>query len=523
MSENESAVGTVRHAQSEAASREGMLAAIAQDELLAALVLRCADGEPEVLRVAPSAALFADPEPRLIGASLSVALGDVGEDVSDIVDCVARVRASGVPESLRFQGTLNGAARVATVAVAPIRLEDATQGLALVFADRTREHEAAVERERIQERAEVVGQLEVVGRLAAGVAHDFNNVLTAIIGNTALLRMTLERAGGLTVRAEHIVEEIERASDRASALVRQLLTFTDQRPTEPTEYRVGELLESTSRIIERLLPDSVEVSVEVYDEVAVRIDRGLFEQSVVNLAVNASDAMEQGGRLSLSARREGDNVIVEVSDTGAGMAPEIAKRIFEPFFTTKPPGKGTGLGLVNVRRTIEQAGGEVVAESTEGVGTTMRLTLPRAELPEIRDERGSAPRGVVGGRERVFLCEDDHIVRQSVVGMLEQAGYRVMSANGPEEALRVLGTTEESYDLVISDMIMPTMNGVEFAKRVRADLPEVPILFISGYSSDVLVDQGVQAADIDLLQKPFDYATLVTRVKKAIGRTATSL
>ncbi len=502
-------------------AHEGILTALAADERLAVLVLRFVEKRAVVDAVVPGLGLFRTAQ--LVGQELAAALSEFGDDCAHVLEAVQRVREARVPESCELEGEVQGQHRVATLTIAATRRTDGGDGVTILLTDRSHEQEVLADRDRMQERAAVVGQLEVVGRLAAGVAHDFNNVLTAVIGNTALLRMVLERSGGLTVRAEHIVEEIERASDRASALVRQLLTYTNQRPIEPAGYRIGELLESAYLTIERLLPASVEVSVCVLDPSAVLIDRVLFEQTIVSLALNASDAMERGGLLTLTARAAGPDVLIEVTDTGVGMTDDVAAQMFEPFFTTKPPGKGTGLGLVNVKRTIEQAGGSVVADSTPGVGTTMRLRLPAVEPPPEAHSGGSGATRMVGGQERIFLCEDDDIVRQSVVGMLELAGYRVMSANGPVEALHILGQTEEPYDLVISDIIMPTMNGVELAKAVRTTQPDMPILFISGYSSDVLVDQGVHAAEVDLLQKPFDYATLVKRVKRALRATRTRL
>jgi two-component system, cell cycle sensor histidine kinase and response regulator CckA len=417
---------------------------------------------------------------------------------------------------------LEGASVYLDVVFEPYETRDGDVAVFALLMDRTSERRASDERQAIQARAELAGQLEVVGRLAAGVAHDFNNVLTAIMGNTALLRMALERSGALTLRAEHIVDEIERASDRASALVRQLLTFTDQRATSPAVYAVDALLRDAARIVERLLPESVVVRLDIAVEATIRIDRGLFEQAIVNLAANAADAMPGGGDLWLTCRRETrdgvDAIEVLVRDSGTGMSEQVLARVLEPFFTTKPPGKGTGLGLVNVQRTMRQAGGDVAVESIIGQGTTMRLWLPIADAPATVEERPSQPREVVGGREYVFLCEDDQIVRQSVVGMLEQAGYVVQSATQPDEALRRLAAQPAPFDLVISDVVMPGMNGVEFIRRVRERYPQIPVLFISGYSQDVLLEQGLGAEQIDLLPKPFDYATLIERVKRALSR-----
>lgn len=388
-----------------------------------------------------------------------------------------------------------------------------------VAVDRTSERDENLRRAELEDQMLRTAQLEIVGRLAAGVAHDFNNILTAIIGNTALLRVSLDQSGSLSSRVDHIVDEIDRAGERASALVRQLLTFTDQRNTSPDSWRLDPLLRDGSRIVSRLLPESVEVVLELRSDAVVRIDRALFEQALVNLAVNASDAMPLGGTLTFTSELcetdEGMWARVSVRDNGDGMSEATRARVFEPFFTTKPQGKGTGLGLPNVKRTIEQAEGRVVAQSTLGEGTTIEIWLPAAAGPG-QDERISEPIPNLGGREAILLCEDDLIVRESLVGMLEQGGYRVQSAAHPQEALRKLD--HASFDLVVSDVVMPGMSGVDFAKRVWATLPDMPVLFISGYSRDVLAEHGLHEGDVDLLPKPFDYATLMKRVKRALER-----
>ncbi|MFT4704025.1 MAG: two-component system cell cycle sensor histidine kinase/response regulator CckA [Bradymonadia bacterium] len=384
-----------------------------------------------------------------------------------------------------------------------------------VVVDRTSEHEFAGRQDDMRKRAEVVAQLEVVGRLAAGIAHDFNNVLTAIIGNTALLRVAMMNQGSLTPRTEHIVDEVELASDRAAALVRQLLTFTEQRETTPDPWRIDELMESCTRILTRVLPEAVAVRVEEHVDGAIEIDRGLFEQALVNLSVNAADAMPRGGTLTLRTLSGPGTVSIEVCDTGEGMSQETQDRMFEPFFTTKPVGKGTGLGMANVKRTIEQAGGVILVNSVKNVGTTITLSFPSvAYRPDVSDSCESLPAGRARGT--ILLCEDDLIVRTSIASMLEQAGYSVQSADGPDEALRRLASTNMTFDLLVTDVIMPGMNGVAFARQVRLKQPDTPVLFISGYSHDVLVEQGVSEREIDLLQKPFSYETLLRRVRSAM-------
>ena len=507
---------------------EALLAAIAASDTVAALLF---SGPPGALTVAHFAGAnrfhLVDPRSTAPGrAPIPATAASAVVDLDHLRPLVERCAADGqrVRDAIAWSEP-SGPVHLEVI-VEPVPNATGPRSVLALLVDKTAERRASDERQQIQVRAELAGQLEVVGRLAAGVAHDFNNVLTAIIGNTALLRMALERSGALTLRTEHIVDEVERASDRASALVRQLLTFTDQRATSPAVYALDQLLRDAARMVERLLPESVVVRLDVRGQDAIRIDRGLFEQAIVNLAANAADAMPGGGELWLTCdrvTREGQEwVEVCVRDSGEGMPDEVQARVFEPFFTTKPPGKGTGLGLVNVQRTMRQGGGDVAVESAVGVGTTMRLWLPLADAPIAPAERPSQPRDVVGGREHVFLCEDDQIVRQSVVGMLEQAGYVVQAASQPDEALRRLATHDTPFELIISDVVMPGMNGLEFVARVREKRPAIPVLFISGYSQDVLLEQGLGAEQIDLLPKPFDYGTLIERVKRALRRERTS-
>lgn len=354
-------------------------------------------------------------------------------------------------------------------------------------------------------------KVEELGRLATGVAHDFNNVLTAIGGFTRLLLEDLDPEDPRTVH----VREIDRARERAAQLTMRLLRFGRLRSASPRVIDVNGVIGSLEPMLRRLLGEDVRFEVELKERLPVLIDASQFEQVIVNLAVNARDALPRGGRIRIVTAptttrfpgRSDDEaaVLVAVSDDGVGMDLDVQNRIFEPFFTTKADGAGTGLGLPMVAGIVSAAGGTIGVMSSPGQGTTFNILLPRADPQEME----AAPAGVAAvpttapASARVLLTEDDASVRLLARTVLRRRGYTVLEASSGEEALDLFDEVHGAIDLLITDAILPGMNGRVLAERLLARAPGLRVLYISGYADTELLPKGVLEEEITLVQKPF--------------------
>ncbi|MBL8914765.1 MAG: PAS domain S-box protein [Archangium sp.] len=355
-------------------------------------------------------------------------------------------------------------------------------------------------------------KLEGLGRLAGGVAHDFNNLLTVMLSCGRILAEDLPKGSSNAEDASQIVE----AAERARGLTRQLLAFARKQVIAPTSLDLNEVVTSTRRMLQRLLGEDIELVAELDSQLGpVFADAGQLEQVLLNLAVNARDAMPRGGKLTISTRNVNDRwVKVVVGDTGVGMPPEVRSHLFEPFFTTKGEGKGTGLGLATVYGIVTQAGGQIRVESEVGVGTRFELDFPRSSLPPPAtvavDERS------LTGNETLLVVEDELQVRNVLVRVLRGAGYRVLAADGAREALEI-AARESSVDLVLSDVVMPEHDGRWLADELKRREVRVPVLFISGYTHDIIGEHGVLDG-IELLPKPFTPVGLQQRVRSMLDR-----
>ena len=373
-------------------------------------------------------------------------------------------------------------------------------------------------------------KMEAVGRLAGGVAHDFNNLLTVIRSYSELLLLDLPADDAR--RAE--VDEIKSAADRAAALTRQLLAFSRKQVLQPRIVDLNEVVRGTERMLRRLIVEDVALATVLAPDLAfVLADPGQLEQVLVNLAVNAADAMPDGGRLTITttnveldstyARRHanveaGPYVMLAVSDTGHGMSQETIANIFEPFFTTKAPGKGTGLGLSTVYAIVKQSRGHVWVYSEVGHGTTFKVYLPRAEA--AAPEQAEKPiKTDARGSETILLVEDEDSVRSAVGRILERQGYSVLEAHHGGEALRIAAEFEGPIHLVVSDLMMPEMSGREFASRLMLSRPDVKVLFMSGYTDDEVVRRGLVEGDGAFIQKPFALEELARKVRVVLRRS----
>ncbi len=388
-------------------------------------------------------------------------------------------------------------------------------------------YQDVTERKRLEEQLRQAQKMEAIGRLAGGIAHDFNNLLTIIIGNAHLLRQLPEGTPDLP----QLVDDIHEAADRAAALTRQLLTFSRRQPSCPEVIDLSEVVAGLAGLLRRLLGERITVRSQVNPEpVRVRADRGQLEQVVMNLAVNARDAMPGGGTLTIATSLVtapcGPGAVsarfarLTISDTGVGMTDEVKARIFEPFFTTKDPGKGTGLGLATVYGIVEQAGGHIEVESAPGSGTIFRIAFPWCDaLPRpsaIVAVRNSCMKGVSGNGKTVLLAEDEDGIRKLARFTLEAQGFIVIEAEDAESALELVNDNHP-IDLLITDLVMPGLDGRELATRVRAAYPEVGVVFISGYVPDAHRLEGLPGALF--LPKPFNPGDLVKMAERAVRRT----
>ena len=378
-------------------------------------------------------------------------------------------------------------------------------------------------------------KMQAVGQLAGGIAHDFNNMLTAIIGFSDFLLLNHRP----TDPAFQDIMNIKQNANRAAGLVRQLLAFSRQQTLRPQVLQLGDVLSELSILLGRLLGENVELTLDQASDLwTVKADLHQFEQVIINLAVNARDAMPDGGKLDIRTANvsepdsrdiggghmpPGEYVLIEVRDTGTGMSEEVKQKIFEPFFSTKEIGRGTGLGLSTVYGIVKQTGGFIFAESEEGDGTAMRVYLPRhvqgaAEIdqePAKLDRKPEKPKDLTG-RGTVLLVEDEDAVRSFAARALGTRGYRVLEASTGAEALEAFEEHHGDVDLVVSDVVMPEMDGPTLMKELRKQSPALKIIFISGYAEDAFRRNLDEKEDFMFLQKPFDLKELAAAVKAAL-------
>ena len=370
-----------------------------------------------------------------------------------------------------------------------------------------------------EEQLRNTAKMEAVGRLAGGIAHDFNNVLTTIVG---CCEMALDEARqGRAANSE--LQEVLQAASRAGELTRQLLSFSRGEVTQPTVLDLNHAVRALERLLRRLLGEDLELALDLHPEpLAVRVDRGQVEQVLMNLAVNARDAMPNGGRLTIhTAPRPvngADEPLVElaVADNGIGMDPETLEHIYEPFFTTKAAGLGTGLGLATVYGIVRQWHGQLDCDSAPGTGTTFRIRLPRSTEPLAAESPSGARPSAALGHGRVLVAEDEESVRRVVRHALERAGYSVVEAADGELALGLGSTAEPRFDLLVTDLVMPRLDGIALATQLQSGQPELPVLFMTGYSDAERFGSQTWSAPTGLLRKPFTAQALVSQVQELL-------
>lgn len=445
-------------------------------------------------------------------------LSEAAATVSSRRDYTVRVAKLGDDELGALTDAFN--AMLAQIEESDRRLRGQQEDLERRVAERTEQlREREIEARQSQ-------KMEAVGRLAGGVAHDFNNLLTAISGYAELLLAGLDHEH----RLRNYVEEVQRAATRATQLTRQLLAFSRKQVLDPRVLDLNTTVRDLSQMLRRLIGANIELrTTALLATGTVRADPGQIEQVIVNLVVNARDAMSSGhiliGTTDITVGPEGDDparglapgdyVALLVRDNGRGMSPEVVSHIFEPFFTTKETGKGTGLGLSTVYGIVTQSGGKVTVESREGEGTSFQIFLPRLSQPV------TASTAVVGpapdpGSETILLVEDEPQVRELTQLVLQSAGYRVLSAENGPRALALAQRTSGEIHLLLSDVVMPFMKGNEVYARLRPLRPELKVLLISGYTDDEILRRGILDSVTPFLQKPFTPPALLSKVRQVL-------
>lgn len=406
-----------------------------------------------------------------------------------------------------------------------------TRSLAVILDISERKH-AEAERARLEAQLRESQKMEAIGQLAGGIAHDFNNVLSIILGNIALLQHTVRSASPYETGILNELSEIEHAAQRAATLTRQLLTFSRRQAAHTVMIDLNELLNGMQKMLRGLITENVTLELRLTENLPkVEADPAQLEQVLINLSVNARDAMPRGGTLTITTRSigldrpyigqhnevpPGHYVMLSITDTGCGMSQDTLQHLFEPFFTTKPVGQGTGLGLAMVYGIITQFSGQIAVHSTLQHGSTFEIYLPAAALNSPSEERSSYTPSQLGGHETVLLCEDDEGVRQLAVEILHRAGYRVMSAPDARVALTLADRFLGLIDLLVTDVIMPNMNGKQLADALQAKRPKLKTLYVSGYASSIIACQGVIQQNVNFLEKPFNQDKLLEKVRLAL-------
>ncbi len=381
-------------------------------------------------------------------------------------------------------------------------------------------------RKQLEEQLRHSQKMEAIGQLAGGIAHDFNNLLTVIEGYIDLLQNVMKPEG----KTPTYVMQIKKATDRAVALTRQLLTFSRRQILQPKVLDINKNIQDLSIMLQRLIGENIELITDLDNEIwPIKADPHQIEQVIMNLIVNARDAMPDGGKLIIKTKamqldssynrlhpdvEVGDYVMLSISDTGVGMSPEVRERIFEPFFTTKEKGKGTGLGLATVYGIIKQSNGHIYVYSEPGMGTTFKIYFPAVKQRRITKNKKETNKSSKGKGQKILVVEDEYLVRELILDTLKNLGYQVIEASNADQALKVFHERKGDIDLVLTDLIMPGMNGKQLMEIISKEAPELQFLIMSGYDDNAISKHGLLEAGINYIQKPFSPKALAEKLQE---------
>ncbi|HAA03985.1 MAG TPA: hybrid sensor histidine kinase/response regulator [Syntrophobacteraceae bacterium] len=436
----------------------------------------------------------------------------------EIYPMVAHHEQGGMDVRLRRR---DGSVFDGSVHVRALDSEDLGKGYIAALTDLT-------ERKELEQQIIQSQKMEAIGRLAGGVAHDFNNLLTSIMGYSDLLATKLPPDSP----QRRYVGEVRKASELAAALTRQLLTFSRKQVLQPCVLYINDVISEMRLMLEKLLGEGVTLELDLAPALGcIRSDHGQIEQVILNLLVNSRDAMPLGGSITIAtanvdldadfagshlAVTAGPHVMLTVSDTGEGMAEDTRRRMFEPFFTTKEKGKGTGLGLATTYAIVKQSGGTLWVDSEIGRGTTIKIYFPRVDEDRQVETRLAEPCMRTDGTETILLAEDERAVRDLAGEMLQKCGYTVLEAVDGEDAVRIAEGYGQAIDMLLTDVVMPGMNGRELAERLTVRRPAIKILYISGYTDNVIAQHGILDPGTQFLAKPFTQQQLARKVREVL-------
>jgi len=383
------------------------------------------------------------------------------------------------------------------------------------------------ERKQLEEQLRRSQKMEAIGRLAGGVAHDFNNLLSVIVGYTYLIQSNVEPGNPMASAAEQVMS----AAEKAGALTRQLLAFSRRQVLQPEVIDVNDVVYGMEKMLPRLIGEDIDLrTIRTPGLKSIKADPGQLEQVIMNLVVNARDAMPNGGKLTLesanvvldeeNARHHdvppGEYIMLAVSDTGQGMDAQTRAHMFEPFFTTKEDGKGTGLGLATVYGIVNQSNGHIWVYSEQGQGTIFKIYFPAVSAVAEKSAISRAPELSFCGTERILVVEDETSLRALIVQVLKGKGYKVLSAENGTAALKVAEQTTEPFDLLLTDVVMPGMRGQELANHILRRFPEMPVVYMSGYTDNALMHSGSLSEGTNFLQKPFTPDVVLRKVREVL-------
>ncbi|GAA0553498.1 PAS domain S-box-containing protein [Rhizomicrobium palustre] len=487
----------------------------------------------DVIRDAPMGIAFADADGTLTEANSAFrsffAAAVAGRSLGELVEVGDRPRALDlVAKAARGESNL---------ASVEVRASGGTERMAEVFASPMPGGKAVLylldvsEQKALEVKFAQSQKMQAVGQLAGGVAHDFNNLLTVIIGNSEFLLMR-HQAGDPSFKE---INEIHQNALRAATLVGQLLAFSRKQTMQPKVLAVRDVVGELALMLRRLLREGIDLKLEHGSELwPVHADEAQISNAIINLVVNARDAMPNGGTVTIRTANEttanasalgtaimpaGEYVRIDVADTGTGIPQEILGKIFDPFFTTKPVGQGTGLGLATVYGIVKQSGGFITVDSEMGRGTTFRVYLPRHHIESVtvvQEQEKSAPRDVTG-QDTILLVEDEEAVRSFAARALRMRGYNVIEASGGEEALEHVKDGKAPIHLVITDVVMPNMDGPTLVRQVKRIRPDMQVIFMSGYAEEAFRRNDEKAEDLHFLPKPFGLKQLAAKVKEVLS------